>query len=270
MDLHAIPATSSPQGSSTSGPGGDPFDESLSELRQIISSSRSIVSNATTRGVVTRELVDALSSNVEEGDSMLRSLQQVLQSIREGRLRGSIESSAPLPNGTTWLQREAAVVNAANELYDVSHAAKKLIDVFEKHHPRKGPNKLNGSGGGAGGDHNGGSTQEQDDSTSSHGDYLQAHREEQDLMMEAQDESLSRIQHGLLNLKHNATEIHNEMNRQEEMLTEVQGRVDMLKEKMAAANKKVDHLLENMSDCRKICIIVVLCFVLGFLTFAVL
>jgi hypothetical protein len=256
----------SPQGSSSNAAesGGDPFDESLSELRQIISSARSIASNAATRGVVTRELVDALSSNMEEGASMLRTLQDVLQSIREGRLRGSAEAAAPLPHGSTWIQREAAVVNVANELYDVSHAAKKLIDVFEKHHPsRRGANKRQG-----------GVTvdvgAEDDDSGPSHGDFLRAHHEEQQSMMESQDQSLSRIQHGLEHLKHNATEMHNEMDRQEAMLVDVQGRVDMLKEKMAAANKKVDHLLENMSDCKKICIIVVLCFVLGFLTFAVL
>lgn len=243
----------------------DPFEDSLSELRLIISSARSIVTNATTRGVVTADLVSALTSNIDEGESMLRSMQDVLHAMREGRLRGTLESAAPLPRGVTWLQREAAVVNASNELYDVSHAAKKLVDAFERHQRQgsrtvgKGPQSARGD-----------AAVVVSDGGDAHGDYLRAHREEQEIMVASQDASLMRIHHGLATLKHNATEINTELGQQEELLEEAQSRMDLLKEKMAAANLKVDTLLNNMSDCKKICVIIVLCIVLGFLAVSVL
>lgn len=239
----------------------DPFDDSMSELRMLIASARSIQSNATQRGVVTEDAVQALRDSIDGAEEILRMQQQVLAGVREGKIKGSV--LPPVVSSTSWLQRESAVVDASNELYELSHSAKKIIAAFDEKRAAEKQRQLAAAASQK-------SAAAGRAADAQHDEFLQSQLDEQDEMTRDQDQALDRIHSSLKSIQNNATVIHEELGRQEGLLDTAQKGMDVLKVKLATANQKVDTLLNSMSDCRKICIIIVLCIILGFLVVSIL
>lgn len=233
----------------------DPFDDSLLELQALLANGRSLVATMSSRGVVVERQVEELKQCISGAEEELQLLQEVLGAVRQGKATATKAAPSQRLTGSTWLQREALVLDASNELYELQHAAKKILDYYEQQSQHKGVKGEPPS-----------SSRQNNDGN----DFMLAHEEEQRRLVGEQDTTLDRMHQGLGNIQNNALLMKGEMEKQDDMLETAHRQMDVLKDRLKAANDRVDYLLNNMSDCKKICIIVVLCLVLGFLAFSVL
>ncbi|KEG14512.1 syntaxin [Trypanosoma grayi] len=223
----------------------DPFDESVSDLRELVARAKNAQESVRTKGLVDRGVVADVQRILDAADEELELLKSVLQVIEErnGRVGGQVFSVNEV------LRRQGVVRDLEEELRGI-HTFRDVVE--ERVEDMEKRNQAMSSVG-------------------SHAndefflDQELAQREEQ----QQQDMILDRLAYGLQEIRETGINVNDELQQQEVLLEEAQRDVDGVQTRLRVVNAKVDKLLAKMSNKGKICTIVCLILTLVFLLFLV-
>ena len=251
----------------------DPFEDAMSSVESSLARSRQRYSTIRNSGYVKEAEVIALSNELSSAHEELEILLDVMTTLRSsnGRVGGGNNKIA-LP-ASVLVSRQRHVTVAEDEYKDLTRGLEKLERGLADHKRQVAAAAAIASaqeqrefGQGVVPGHSGAAS-----ATSGRGgraregdvDFFNMQMETQQEEMVVQDAALDRLHHNVITMKQQAVEARDEMIQQDESLQKLHTVSDMLLSRVSVANQKVDVMLNSMSNKGKICLIVMLCLVLG-------
>ncbi|ORC89337.1 syntaxin [Trypanosoma theileri] len=224
----------------------DPFDESVSDLRELVAKAKSIEESVREKGLVERDILAEVKRILDAADEELELLKSVLQVIeqRNGKVGDHVFSVNEV------IRRQRVVRDLETELKEI-HTFRDDLEARVRDVEKK--NQVISSSTNSG----------------SNGFLLEQELAQKEEYMQ-QDIVLDRLSYGLQELRETGINVNDELQHQEVLLEEAQREVEGVQARLRAVNAKVDKLLGSMSNRNKICTIVCLVLTLLFLVFVVL
>lgn len=228
---------------------GDPFNESVRELRDLTVRAKLIQYSITQKSFVDPASLGELEeicADMSELATLLTEMQRVVED-KGGKVHGKIFSANEIMGRQNTLRALASEVSEASGFLRQVRARSEARNLASASAATSAHSRESGGGPPDG--------------------FLVAQEYAQREETKQQDEVIDRLTYGLQELRETGININDELEQQDEMLTEVERDMTGVQVRLRAANAKVDKLLASMSNKGKICTIVVLICVLIFLAF---
>nr|CCC93396.1 putative syntaxin [Trypanosoma congolense IL3000] len=207
----------------------DPFDESVSDVRELVAKAKSIQEAIQGSGLIDREAVTTLGAVVDSVKEELELLNEALRVIeqRNGRVGEEVLSVNEV------VRRQTVVRELEIDLKEIC-AFRNFAETRVGGREAKSVNP-----------------------TPSAGDphdtfYLRQEQMQRDEQAQ-QDMILDRLSYGLQELKETGASVNDELQQQESLLNLIQVDVEGVQMRLRSVNEKVDKLLADMSSGSKIC-----------------
>jgi SYP7 family syntaxin len=244
----------------------DPFEETASSAEASLARARLCYDRIRNSGYVKAEDVAVLASELQGADVELELLLDAMTALRSsnGRVNGGKVS---LP-AAILVARQRRVAAADDERKELSRGLARLEKTL--HAPASGsvtggavriPSIIETSTSLT-------TAVAEDQRKAREGrnendEFIAAHLETQEEELAIQDKALDRLHHHVVQMRQSASEVQTEMAAQEDALQRLHAVSDMLLSRVAVANERVDVMLNSMSNKGKVCLIVVLCLIVG-------
>ncbi|PWU90650.1 putative syntaxin [Trypanosoma cruzi] len=218
----------------------DPFDESVSDVSELVAKAKSVQESFRAKGIVDRVLIEEVRRTLDAADEELELLKNVLQVIeqRNGRVGDQVFSVNEV------LRRQGVVRNLETELKGLrtfSDAVEvRVVEAEKRRIMNSNESQVNDS-------------------------FLLGQEQIQRKEHMEQDIILDRLSHGLQELKETGVNVNDELQQQEILLVEAQQDMEGVQARLRVLNTKIDKLLSSMSNRKKICTILILVVTLVFL-----
>ncbi|EAN77611.1 syntaxin, putative [Trypanosoma equiperdum] len=207
----------------------DPFDESVSDVRELIVKARSIREAIQAKGLIASDAVTELGTVVDSVKEELMLLNDVLRVIEQknGRVGEEVLSVNEV------VRRQTVVRELEIDLKDICafrEFAESRVTENDVSNLDRGP------------------------AEGSHGDtfYLRQERVQREEQAQ-QDVILDRLSHGLQELRETGINVNDELQQQDNLLSIIQVDVEGVQARLRVVNAKVDKMLADMSSRSKIC-----------------
>ncbi|RNF26922.1 syntaxin [Trypanosoma conorhini] len=212
----------------------DPFDESVSDVRELVAQAKTLKDSVRAKGLVDRGVVEEVRRVLDAADEELELLRNVLRVIEErnGKVGDQVFSVNEV------LRRQGVVRELETELKDVRSfrdSVEARVVETEKKFSALGPAD----------DH-------VDDA------FVLGQEQAQRQVHSEQDLILDRLSFGLRELRETGVGVNDELQQQEILLEDAQQNMEGVQARLRVVNAKVDKLLASMSNRKKICTIVIL------------
>ncbi|KAH9597788.1 hypothetical protein LSM04_008478 [Trypanosoma melophagium] len=223
----------------------DPFDDSVSDLRELVAKAKNIQDSVREKGLVGPYVLAEVKQILDAADEELELLENVLQVIeqRNGKVGDHFFSVNEVVRRQRVVRDLEAELKEIRTFRDIVEA--RVKDIEEKNRVMI---SVNNSG--------------------SNAFLLEQELAQKEEHMQ-QDLVLDRLSYGLQELRETGINVNDELQHQEVLLEEAQRDVEGVQARLRAVNAKVDKLLGSMSNRNKMCTIVCLVLTLLFLVFVV-
>ncbi|CCW63827.1 unnamed protein product [Phytomonas sp. EM1] len=221
----------------------DPFHELETEMRELVVRGKLLQHGINQKGVISAENIGELEKVSTESEELLGLLKEMLFSIEEGG--GKVQ-------GRVFSANE--IMNRQNIVRAIEGDVKELVTFCSEIKQRRPIQCASASANSQGNENHS-------------EEFLAVQELSQKAETQQQEEILDRLTYGLQELRETGVDIADELDTHEVLLSEMDRNISGIQARLRIANTKVDKLLNSMSNKGKICTIIVLCFVLIFLTF---